>query len=434
MILAYSSAKKPWYVRLESMNIFQATALLLSLTALFSYLNARFLKLTPAVGSLLVALMLSLGLIVFGSAGFIGNAAGFLDGLSFDELVLQGLLSFLLFAGALNVNLDRLNQLKWPILTLATVGVAVSTLVVGSVMFFLLELLGFSVSYPYALLFGALISPTDPIAVISILKRVGVPETTETLITGESLFNDGVGVVVFSVLLSSVAAGEHGGGGLTGGLILFVQEAVGGVLFGGALGFIAFRLLKSIDDYAAEVMITLAVVTGGYALAQALHTSGPLTVVVAGILIGNRGRLLAMSDITREHLDTFWAVIDEILNAVLFVLIGLELLVLDFTPRYLWAILLAIPVVLGARFLSVSIPINLFRLRRTFQPYTVRLMVWGGLRGGISVALALSLPRSPERDLLIALTYGVVVFSVLVQGLTVGRVARRAKVRVIKTP
>lgn len=415
------------------MNTFQATALLLSLTALFSYLNVRFLKLTPAVGSLLVALVLSLGLVVFGSAGFIGDAEGFLDSLNFDDLVLQGLLSFFLFAGALNVDLDRLNRLKWPILTLATVGVAVSTFVVGSVMYFALELLGFSVPYAYALLFGALVSPTDPIAVISILKRAGVPETTETLITGESLFNDGVGVVVFSVLLSSVAVGEHGGGGLSGGLVLFVQEAVGGVVFGGVLGIIAFRLLKSIDDYAAEVLITLAVVTGGYALAQALHTSGPLAVVVAGLLIGNRGRLLAMSDTTREHLDTFWEMIDEILNAVLFVLIGLELLVLDFTPRYLWAILVAIPVVLGARFLSVSVPINLFRLRRTFQPYTVRLMVWGGLRGGISVALALSLPESPERDLLIALTYGVVVFSVLVQGLTVGRVAGRAKVGVVKS-
>ncbi len=415
------------------MNVFQATALLLSLTALFSYLNARFLKLNPAIGSLLVALGLSLGLVVFGSTGFIGNAGSFLDSLNFDDLVLQGLLSFLLFAGALNVDLDRLNRLKWPILTLATVGVVVSTLMVGSVMFFALELLGLPVPYPYALLFGALISPTDPIAVISILKRAGVPETTETLITGESLFNDGVGVVVFSVLLGSVAVGEHGGGGLSGGLILFVQEAVGGVVFGGVLGIIAFRLLKSIDDYAAEVLITLAVVTGGYALAQALHTSGPLAVVVAGLLIGNRGRLLAMSDTTRTHLDTFWAVIDEILNAVLFVLIGLELLVLDFSPRYLWAILLAIPVVLGARFLSVSVPINLFRLRRTFQPYTVRLMVWGGLRGGISVALALSLPASSERDLLIALTYGVVVFSVLVQGLTVGRVAGRAKVSVVKS-
>ena len=300
-------------------------------------------------------------------------------------------------------------------------------------MFFLLELLGFSVSYPYALLFGALISPTDPIAVISILKRAGVPEATETLITGESLFNDGVGVVVFSVLLGTAAAGEHGGGGLAGGLLLFVQEAVGGVVFGLVIGFIAYRLLKSIDDYAAEILITLAVVTGGYALAQSLHTSGPLAVVVAGLFIGNRGRLLAMSDTTREHLDTFWELIDEILNAVLFVLIGLELLVLDFRPSFLWAVLLAIPVVLGARLVSVNIPISLFRLRRTFHPYTVRLMVWGGLRGGISVALALSLPPSPERDLLIALTYGVVVFSVLVQGLTVGRMARRAKVRVLKS-
>ena len=415
------------------MNIFQAAALLLSLTAFFAYLNARFLKLSPAVGSLLVSLVLSLGLIVFGSTGFVGNAESFLTQLDFNDLVLQGLLSFLLFAGALNVDLGRLSRLKWPILTLATVGVVLSTLLVGTVMFFLLELLGFSVSYPYALLFGALISPTDPIAVISILKRAGVPEATETLITGESLFNDGVGVVVFSVLLGTAAAGEHGGGGLAGGLLLFVQEAVGGVVFGLVIGFIAYRLLKSIDDYAAEILITLAVVTGGYALAQSLHTSGPLAVVVAGLFIGNRGRLLAMSDTTREHLDTFWELVDEILNAVLFVLIGLELLVLDFRPSYLWAVLLAIPVVLGARLISVNIPISLFRLHQTFHPYTVRLMVWGGLRGGISVALALSLPPSPERDLLIALTYGVVVFSVLVQGLTVGRVARRAKVRVLKS-
>ena len=416
------------------MNTFQVAALLLSLTALFSYLNARFLKLSPAVGSLLVSLVLSLGLILFGSTGFVGNAESFLTQLDFNDLVLQGLLSFLLFAGALNVDLERLSRLKWPILTLATVGVVLSTLIVGTAMFFLLELLGFSVSYPYALLFGALISPTDPIAVISILKRAGVPEATETLITGESLFNDGVGVVVFSVLLgSAAAAGEHGGGGVTGGLLLFVQEAVGGVVFGLVVGFIAYRLLKSIDDYTAEILITLAVVTGGYALAQSLHTSGPLAVVVAGLFIGNRGRLLAMSDTTREHLDTFWELVDEILNAVLFVLIGLELLVLDFRPSFLWAVLLAIPVVLGARLISVNIPISLFRLRRTFHPYTVRLMVWGGLRGGISVALALSLPPSPERDLLIALTYGVVVFSVLVQGLTVGRVARRAKVRVLKS-
>ncbi len=415
------------------MNIFQAAALLLSLTAFFAYLNARFLKLSPAVGSLLVSLVLSLGLILFGSTGFVGNAESFLTQLDFNDLVLQGLLSFLLFAGALNVDLGRLSRLKWPILTLATVGVVLSTLLVGTVMFFLLELVGFSVSYPYALLFGALISPTDPIAVISILKRAGVPEATETLITGESLFNDGVGVVVFSVLLGTAATGEHGGGGLAGGLLLFVQEAVGGVVFGLVIGFIAYRLLKSIDDYAAEILITLAVVTGGYALAQSLHTSGPLAVVVAGLFIGNRGRMFAMSKTTREHLDTFWELIDEILNAVLFVLIGLELLVLDFRPSYLWAVLLAIPVVLGARLISVNIPISLFRLRRTFHPYTVRLMVWGGLRGGISVALALSLPPSPERDLLIALTYGVVVFSVLVQGLTVGRVARRAKVRVLKS-
>jgi len=396
----------------------------MSLTALFAYLNARFIKLPTSVGGLLVALLLSLSVVLFGSTALEGRAEGFLQRLDFDALVLQGLLSFLLFAGALNVNLESLSRLKWPILTLATVGVVTSTLVVGTLMYFLLSLLGLPLPYGYALVFGALISPTDPIAVLAILKQAGVAENTETLITGESLFNDGVGVVIFSVLLGTVAAGEHGGGGFTGALLLFVQEAVGGALFGLTVGYVAYLLLKSIDNYTVEVLLTLAVVTGGYALAQALHTSGPLAVVVAGLFIGNRGRLLAMSERTREHLDTFWEMMDEVLNAVLFVLIGLEVVVLAFTRGYLWAALLAVPVVLGARFISVGVPISLFRLRRTFRPYTVRVMVWGGLRGGISVALALSLPNSPERDLLIAMTYGVVVFSVLAQGLTIGQVAK----------
>lgn len=406
------------------MNFFQAFALLISLTALFAYLNARFIKLPAPVGSLLVALVLSLGVVLFGSTALEGSAEALLQRLDFDVLVLQGLLSFLLFAGALNVNLENLNRLKWPILTLATVGLVLSTLVVGTLMYVLLGFFDLSLPYGYALLFGALISPTDPIAVLAILKQAGVSENTETLITGESLFNDGVGVVIFSVILGTVAADEHGGGGFTGALLLFVQEAAGGLLFGLVIGYVAYLLLKSIDNYTVEVLITLAVVTGGYALAQALHTSGPLAVVVAGLFIGNRGRLLAMSDKTREHLDAFWEMIDEILNAVLFVFIGLEVVVLAFTRGYLWAALLAIPVVLAARFLGVGLPISLFRLRRTFLPYTVRVMVWGGLRGGISIALALSLPSSPERDLIIAMTYGVVVFSVLVQGLTVGRVAQ----------
>jgi len=405
-------------------NFYEAFALLMSLTALFAYLNARFIKLPTSVGGLLVALLLSLSVVLFGSTALEGRAEGFLQRLDFDALVLQGLLSFLLFAGALNVNLESLSRLKWPILTLATVGVVTSTLVVGTLMYFLLSLLGLPLPYGYALVFGALISPTDPIAVLAILKQAGVAENTETLITGESLFNDGVGVVIFSVLLGTVAAGEHGGGGFTGALLLFVQEAVGGALFGLTVGYVAYLLLKSIDNYTVEVLLTLAVVTGGYALAQALHTSGPLAVVVAGLFIGNRGRLLAMSERTREHLDTFWEMMDEVLNAVLFVLIGLEVVVLAFTRGYLWAALLAVPVVLGARFISVGVPISLFRLRRTFRPYTVRVMVWGGLRGGISVALALSLPNSPERDLLIAMTYGVVVFSVLAQGLTIGQVAK----------
>ena len=274
----------------------------------------------------------------------------------------------------------------------------------------------------YALLFGALISPTDPIAVLSILRTVGVPKDIETLITGESLFNDGVGVVVFSVILSLVGAGHGGEAGGESIALLFATEALGGIVYGFVIGLIAYYLLKNVDNYSVEVLITLALVTGGYALALGLHTSGPLAMVVAGLFIGNRGRLFAMSDRTREHLDTFWEMTDEIFNAVLFVLIGLEMLIVEFVPLEFYAALLVIPLVLLSRLVSVGVPINLLRLRRNFLPYTVRMMVWGGLRGGISIALALSLPPGEERHLIVAMTYGVVVFAILVQGLTVGQI------------
>lgn len=409
------------------MSIFEVSAVLLTITALFGFVNERFIKLPTTIGVTLIALIMSLGLVMFGSSGVESWAAQFLEKLNFDDLVLEGMLSFLLFAGSLTVNLDDLNKQKWPVLILATLGVLISTFVVGGLSYFVLKLLGLELPFIYALLFGALISPTDPIAVLSILKRVGVPKDIETLITGESLFNDGVGVVIFTVILSLAGVNTHGGHASEGVNIplLFAQEALGGILFGLVIGLIAYYFLKAIDNYTVEILITLALVVGGYALALSLHTSGPLAMVIAGLFIGNRGRLFAMSAKTREHLDTFWELIDEILNAVLFVLIGLEMILVGLKGSYFVAVLFIIPIVLLGRFISVGGPISLMRLRQNFLPYTVRMMVWGGLRGGISIALALSLPMGAERNLIIGLTYGVVVFAILIQGLSIGQVAKR---------
>ncbi len=407
------------------MTVFEITAVLLTVTALFSYINERFIKLPTTIGVTLIALILSLGLLIFGGPELSDWASRFLENLNFDELVLEGMLSFLLFAGSLTVNLDDLNKQKLPVLILATFGVVLSTFLVGGLSYFFLKTLGLELPFLYALLFGALISPTDPIAVLSILKKVGVPKDIETLITGESLFNDGVGVVVFSIILGLIGTG-HGHGGEVNITMLFAQEALGGIVFGIVIGLIAYYLLKSINDYTVEILITLALVTGGYAVALNLHTSGPLAMVVAGLFIGNQGRLFAMSQKTREHLDTFWKLTDEILNAVLFVLIGLEMLVVKFNFLRIEASLLIIPLVLFGRFISVGLPISLLRLSRlSFRPYTIRMMLWGGLRGGISIALALSLEPSSERDIILTMTYGVVVFSLLVQGLTIGQVAKQ---------
>lgn len=406
------------------MSIFEVLAITLCITALFGYVNVRFLKLPNPIGVTLIALILSFGFLLFGGMGSRAWAERFLELLNFNDLVLQGLLSFLLFAGSLTVNLDDLNRQKGAILILATLGVVISTFVVGILIFVVAGLFGLELPFLYALLFGALISPTDPIAVLSILRRTAVPKDIETLITGESLFNDGIGVVVFSVILSLVLS-SHGHEGSSNVAILLLQEAGGGIVFGMIIGYIAYLMLKSIDEYSTEILITLALVTGGYALAQGLHTSGPLAMVVAGLFIGNRGRLFAMSERTREHLFSFWEMIDEILNAILFVLIGLEILVIRFTPISFAAALIAIPIVLLARFISVGGPISLLRLRRNFLPYTVRIMIWGGLRGGISIALALSLPASEERNVILNLTYAVVVFAILMQGLTVGQIAKR---------
>jgi len=403
------------------MSLFEIAAILITLAALFSYFNERYVGMPTTIGLMFISLVISLGLIGMANIGLDveSRAESILREIDFSELLLHGMLGFLLFAGALHVNLGDLLQQKWIISSLATAGVMTSTLIVAALTWILLRSLGLDLPFIYCLLFGALISPTDPIAVLGILKSANAPKSLETKITGESLFNDGVGVVVFIVLLDIVRGGHEIDAAQV--LLFFLQEVVGGAVFGLATGFLVYWMLKSVDNYPVEILLTMALVIGTYALAETLHLSAPIAVVVAGLLIGNQGRALAMSEKTCEHLDSFWELVDEILNAVLFVLIGLEILVLQFNLSYLLAGLAAIPLVLAARWVSVGIPISLLRLRREFSPHVVKIMTWGGLRGGISVALALSLPSGPERDVILAITYTVVVFSILVQGLTIGR-------------
>lgn len=407
------------------MTIFQITAVLVSLTAIFSYLNYRYVRLPATIGVMLIALVTSLVLIAVGDlAPVIRHASETLLGrIDFDETLMQGMLCFLLFAGALHIDLEDLAEQKGVIATLALAGLVLSMFVFGTLAFFAFRWLGIDLGYTWCLLLGALISPTDPVAVLGILKSAKVPRSLEVQIAGESLFNDGIGVVAFIVLLGLAVSGQEASPLEIGRL--FFEEAIGGAAFGFAIGWVAYRLLKSVDNYRVEVLITLALVMGGYALAAAVHVSGPIAVVVAGLFIGNHGRRFAMSDTTRRNLDTFWELIDEILNAVLFLLIGLEILVLTITRQNFYAGLLAIPAILLARWLSVAVPVTLIRRRRTLPRGTIPVMTWGGLRGGISVALALSLPAGSQRETMLAVTYVVVIFSILVQGLSLKHVVRR---------
>ncbi len=408
------------------MSVIDSVAILISVTALFSYLNYRFIKLPTTIGVMLIALVASLVLI--GIASFnpsvSSSARQVFQNIDFSEALMQGMLSFLLFAGALHIDLADLSRERWPIGTLAIVGVILSTVVFGTAVFYILLWLGQPISFAWALLFGALISPTDPIAVMGILKSARVSKSLEVQIAGESLFNDGIGVVAFLVM-REIAIGGHE---LSAGRVaaLFLHEAVGGALFGLVIGWIIYRMLKSVDNYQVEVLLTLALVIGGYALTSALHMSGPIAIVVAGLLIGNHGRAFAMSATTRQHLDTFWELLDEILNAFLFVLIGLKVLVLSISRERLWAGLAAVPALLLARWISVIFPVAVLKRWFRFGRGSVTIMTWGGLRGGISVALALSLPAGTERELILAMTYLIVVFSILVQGLSIGKVVNWA--------
>ena len=409
------------------MDLFTITAILATIAAVFGYINVRFLKLPTTIGLMIMAIAATSIVLIVGSfnENILTVADNLIQQIDFQGLILDVLLSFLLFAGALHTDWDALKEQTGPILVFATLGVLASTFVVGGLFYLLsVHLLGVSVPFIHCLLFGALISPTDPIAVLGILKQANAPKQLETKIVGESLFNDGVGVVIFLTIYSIAQQGiENTSVGEVG--LLFAEEVIGGVGLGFALGFITYQLTRTIDHYETEVMITLAVVMGGYVLASSLHFSGPLAMVVAGLFIGNSARQTAMSQITQNYLDRFWELVDVFLNAVLFVLIGLELLVVDLAPEYLIAGLLAIVIVLVSRYLVLKAPIAFFKDRLDFAPHTDLIMTWGGLRGGISIALALSLTNEMNREFFLTVTYVVVVFSIIVQGLTVGRLVKR---------
>ncbi|MCA9511811.1 MAG: sodium:proton antiporter [Myxococcota bacterium] len=417
------------------MDPFQLAALLITIAAAFSYVNHRFLGLPSSIGLMALGLAASLVVIAAGAVwpGVSERAVKVLEAVSFDRALMEGMLGFLLFAGALHVDLDDLFEQKGVIALTATLGLLLSTAIVGALLHAVAGALGLDVSFAVCLVFGALISPTDPIAVLAILKSLGAPRTLATKIAGESLFNDGVAVVVFLALVAIAVGGDaHGHAPDAAGIAqLFAMEAIGGVAYGLAIGGVGYAMMKSIEDYQVEVLLSLALVAGGYSLAMALHVSGPLAMVVAGVFIGNTGRRFAMGPKTREHLDTFWHLVDEMLNAVLFVLIGLEVLVIDFAPAWLAVGVAAVPIVLLARFLAVALPVQALRRFRPFTPHAIKVMTWGGLRGGISVALALSLRETlGARDLatyegIVLATYVVVVFSIAVQGATMAPLLRR---------
>lgn len=409
------------------MQLFVLFSILISLAAAFSYINVRYFKLPSGISLMLMGTLAAAAVIITGkfSTGFTEFVTRKLELIDFSEFLLGILLSFLLFAGSLHVHLHDLKKSARSITVFAIFGTLLSTFLVGMVIFYLMRVLEQPVPLIYCLLFGALISPTDPIAVMGILKKANLSKSIETNIVGESLFNDGIGVVIFATLLQIASVGIENFGAADIGL-LFLQEAVGGIMAGLIIGFIGYRLMKSIDHFQTEILISLAMVMGGYSLCHYIHVSGPLAMVVAGLITGNRGKALAMSDITRDYLGKFWEVTDEILNAVLFLLIGLEIVVVNFELNYLIVGLIAAVLIVVTRFVSLSLPSYTFGFRKQLGgSKTLAIMTWGGLRGGISIALALSLPASPYKNAIVSITFVVVLFSILIQGFTIEKLIRK---------
>jgi CPA1 family monovalent cation:H+ antiporter len=416
------------------MPLLDLTALLACLIALLALVNARYLKLPSSIGVTVGGLILSLALIVLNALDVpLARQAVELVRIDFDAFVFQGVLSFLLFAGALGVNSHALWSLRWPVTTFALLSTAVSTLLVGSAMYGLLGVFGLPVAFVSCLLFGALISPTDPVAVLGMLKQAKVPRKIETLVAGESLFNDGIGVVAFAVLAGMVAGGGHGGDaghaagtGALDVLLFFLREAAGGLLLGAVLGGVGYVALRAVNDFVTEMLVSLGLVLGLTALALHVHTSAPLAAVAAGLLVGALTDRVPGALSSRDEFEHVWHLIDEVLNVFLFALLALQIVAVPFSATSLILGVLAIGVVLLSRTVSVQVSFSLLGRLNTFAPFTRRLLIWGGLRGAISVALAFTVPPGPARDVFLVMTYVVVVFSIVVQGLTVGRLAARA--------
>ncbi|MCF2517518.1 sodium:proton antiporter [Dyadobacter sp. CY351] len=409
------------------MELYYSFSALIVLSAIFSYINSRFLKLPPSIGVMVIALLVSLGLIATDTIfprTFL-RITTLIGSVDLTEILMGAMLNFLLFAGAIHIHLEDLREQRLPIIIFSTLSVLMSTFIIGFLIYYLLPLTGLHVPLIQCLVFGALISPTDPIAVLGILKQAGVPKSIETKIAGESLFNDGMAVVIF-ILMLALARGEEVNTTFGGITMLFVKEALGGIALGLALGFVGSKMIYKVDGYNVHVLITLAIVMGGHLAAQALHMSGPLAMVAAGLVVGNYGKNPgAVSDMERDYIDKFWELIDEILNAILFLIIGFELLLIPDLKRFMTAGVIAIVVVLLARFISIYLPVKFIPFRNKFGKKSIAILVWGGLRGGVSIALALSIDKDLNKDIFLAITYFVVLFSIIVQGLTVGKLAKR---------
>lgn len=412
------------------MELYYSFSALIVLASIFSYLNYRFLKLPSTIGIMVIAIVVSIFLVSFGETVLprtFGHLHNLMTGIDFTEVLMGAMLNFLLFAGGIHINIDDLKEQFVPVVIFSTAGVVISTFVVGFGMYYLLPFVGISLPFIYCLLFGALISPTDPVAVLSILKQANVSKSLETKVAGESLFNDGMAVVVFTVVLQ-LAIGNAVDLNIESIGLLLLKEAGGGLLLGVVLGWITSRLMREVDDYIISVLVTLSVVMGGYLIARQMHISGPLTMVAAGLFMGNFNVRFKMKSVTQDYLIKFWELIDEILNAVLFLFIGFELLMIKDLSHYMIPGLVAIIVVLFARFISIWGPTKFMSFRTRFSPQTVKVLVWGGIRGGVSIALALSIPKNENSTIVLSITYCVVVFSIIVQGLTIAKVANPKKI------